>query len=430
MPRVFRPFILLILLLLGALAFHGCSDAVGPTDAEGDLARIGAEGDLDPADGTFVLKTLDLPPPWDGPPARIQLVGSNLQIDATDETVSLDVAIRSLHPEPLYAPAAVWVQDLEPEGVTLLNADWMVSPPDPPGKAQGDTFEFFVHYGYDYADLLGEDGMLEFEEVSESKTWIFHDPGLVSISFHGMAEFGMAPDLPRIAGRCFADLNNDGHPDPTEPALHGSWVTVTLPDGDVADVMPDEDGWWALPVDSAGLYQVRCDLMWAVPWLPCWTTPNPREVLLLPGPDGTPQGFEQAHFGLCEFGPVDPPPIVFTDLPVEELHFGHWTLISARVEEPHTLHMHVGFSGCQPDHPWTLFAHNGYMESLPPQINVVLRHGVEEDCDAWFETDLTFDLGPLWIDFVESYGPGELIMNLIGFDGTVTPVSLFVYPPD
>jgi len=421
-----------ILILAGglfalAVALYGCSETTAPAGGDSGLGQIGAEGTYDQESGTFVLKTLQLPPPWDGPPIQIQLIGSNLHVDADGETVALDVAIRSQHADPLYAPAVVWVEGFEPPSVTITNSDFLIMPP---GVTPPDTFAYFERFGFDYAGLLGGDGILEFEETSEAKTWIFHDPGLLSFAFQGWAEFGTAPDLPRIAGRCFVDENNDGRPAPDEPPLGGAGVVVDLPDGDTVFVQPDADGHYALTVESAGLYRVRCEMEWMAPFLLCFTTPNPREVLLTPGPDGRPASFLDAHFGLCAWDPPVTPPIVFTDLPAHELHFGHWTLIGAAVVDERYLRLHVGFSGCQPDQPFTLYASGAFMESNPPQVNVVLRHDVEEDCDAWFEDELLFDLHPLWLSYFESYGPGVLLMNLITFDGAAHQIPLHVFPED
>ncbi|MBU1074392.1 hypothetical protein KKG45_14215, partial [bacterium] len=355
-------------------------------------------------------------------------IGSNLTIDAAGEMIALDVAIRSQHPHPLYAPAVVWVEGFVPPSVSITNADYMLMPPAP---SQPDTFAYFERFGFDYSGLLGDDGVLEHGETSGSKTWIFHDPGLVSFSFQGRAEFGTAPDLPRIAGVCFVDENLSGYRDPGEPPLQGAIVTARLPGGDVMDVMPGPDGHYALPVEAAGLYELRCDIAFGLPPLPPWTTPNPREVLLTPGPDGMPNSFLEAHFGIGVWGPPPvAPPIVFTDLPPGELHFGHWMLFGAEVVERHRLLMHVGYSGCQPDHPFTLYASGGFMEPLPPQINVVLVHEIEEDCDAWFESTLTFDLYPLWESYLDTYGPGMLLMNLIGIDGAAHQLAFPVFPED
>jgi len=423
-----RPLRALLLLgLLSTLVLYGCSDSTAPSGDDGNLARIGAEGDLDPADGTFVLKTLQMPPPWDGPAVNIQLIGSNLVVDAANEQVSLDVAIRSLHPYPLYAPAVVWVEHFVPETVGLINADYTVAPP---AKAQGDTFAHFERFGFDYSELMGDDGLLEFEETSAAKTWIFSDPGLGSFSFQGWVEFGTEPDWPRIAGRCFVDENNNGWPEPDEPSPGGAFIAISLPNGDVVHLATNLEGRWALPVETAGLYRVHCSLAWMMPLNPCFTTPNPLDVLLTPGPDGLPNSFLDAHFGFCAFDPTQPPPILFTDLPPDSLHFGHWMLIGAEIEGQHHLRMHVGFSGCQPDHPFTLWASGGFMESEPPQINVVLVHDVEEECDAWFEDELVFDLMPLWHEYMRAYGPGVLMLNLIGFDGTMEQVEFGIFPPD
>ncbi len=427
MLRSKRTLCLLGTMLALAVALGGCSDTTAPEGGDSGLGRIGTEGTYDPDAGTFVLKTLQVPPPFEGQPVQIQLIGSNLAIDNSGTQVSLDVAIRSLHPEPLYAPAVVWVEDFTPPGVSVTNADYVLSPPSTDAKQ--DTFAYFERYGFDYSELLG-DGVLDPEETSEAKTWIFHDPGQVSFSFGGWAEFGLAPDLPRIAGRCFFDENGNGWPEPWEQGLGGSWVIATLPNGDRVDIMPDPEGYYSFPIQDVGLYEMRCDLMWGMPYLPCWTTPYPLEVLITPAPDGTPNSFLDAHFGFCWEVPNVPPPIVFTDVPAPDLHFGHWTLIAAEVFGEHFLRMHVGFSGCQPDHPFTLYASGGYMESLPPQINVVLVHEIEEDCDAWFEAELVFDLGPLWEDFLSSYGPGLLLMNLVTFDGDAVQVEFPVFPED
>jgi hypothetical protein len=426
MLRSKRSLYLLGTLLALALALQGCSDSTAPVGDGSDLGRVGAEGIYDPGSGTFVLKTLQLPPPWDGPPIWIQLIGSNLGIDNSGELVSLDVAIRSLHPDPLYAPAVVWVEGFTPPGVSVTNADYVLMPPTP---SDPDTIAYFERFGFDYSGLLG-DGVLDPEETSEARTWIFHDPGQGPFSFGGWAEFGFGPDLPRIAGRCFFDQNGNGWPEPQEPALGGSWVVAILPNGDRIDVLPDPGGRYSFPIDQVGLYELRCELMWMMPWMPCWTTPHPLAVVITPGPDGAPRSFLDAHFGMCWEAPPHPPPIVFTEQPPGELHFGHWTLIEAQVFGRHFLRMRVGFSGCQPEHPFTLYASGGYMESLPPQIHVVLVHEIEEECDAWFEAELAFDLLPLWEDFLADYGPGMLILDLVTFDGEVHQLEFPVFPPD
>ena len=393
------------------------------TDEDGP-GRVGTEGVFDPTEQSFVLKTIDLPPPWDGPPLQIQLIGSNLEVSASDETVSLDVAIRNLNGRPLYAPGLVWVEGFVPPEVSILNPDITLVPP---AISPADTFAYWVRYGLDYSELLGDDGVLEHEEVSAPKTWIFHDPGLASFTFQGWAEFSPQPDRSRIAGICFVDLNLNGQPDPGEPPLQGAFVTALLPDGNFARAAVNLDGHYSLPVESAGLYEVECGIAFGLPPLPPWTTPNPRTVLLTPGPDGVPNSFLEAHFGMArDYPPPAVPAIQFTDAPPDSLHHAPWQFIDGFVERD-LLHMHVGFSGCQPEHPFSLWMTGGFMESEPVRARIVLVNELEEDCDAWFESDLMFDLAPLRDRYLAAYGQGELILSMPSLDGSTNEILWEVY---
>jgi len=425
-----RPSILLrstIALLALVLIVGGCSQSTVPEKVTEDgPGRVGAEGTFDPADRSFVLKTIDLPPPWDGPPLRIQLIGSNLEVSADDETISLDVAIRNLNGRPLYAPGVVWVEGFVPPDISILNPDITLVPP---AISPADTFAYWVRYGFDYSELLGDDGVLEHDEVSAPKTWIFHDPGLVSFTFQGWAEFSPQPDRSRIAGICFVDLNLNGQPDPGEPPLQGAVVTAVMPDCNLARTMPGLNGHYSLPVEMAGLYEVECFIAFGMPPMPPWTTPNPREVLLTPGPNGEPNSFLEAHFGMAHDYPPVVPAIQFTDAPPDSLHHADWTFIDGRIEEDR-LYLHVGFSGCQPDHPFSLWMSGGFMESQPVRASIVLVHELEEDCDAYFETDLSFDLSALRLRFLLAYGPGELILVMPGFDGSGHEIVWGIFPPD
>ncbi len=414
--------LLSVLLLAGA-----CSDSTAPGQADDGTGRIGAEGSLDPATGTFVLKTLDLPPPWDGPSIRVQLIGSNLSVDRTTEQISLDVAIRNFSGRTLYAPAVVWIEGFTPESVTVVNPDLTLIPPS---LAATDTsFAYWVRYGFDYSRLLGEDGALDHEATSETKTWIFHDPDLASFSFQGWAEFGMEPERPRIAGRCFVDFDRDGVPDPNEPPLQGAFIVAHGPDGEAVRVQPDERGYYTVPVERPGLYSIACNVALEMPPFRHWTTPNPLEVLLTPGTDGVPNSFLAAHFGQAGYDSVPVPMIEFTDRTPDDLIIAPWSLLEASIDRQ-VLRMHVGLSGCQPDHPFSLWMSGGFMESEPVQVNIVLVNELEEDCDAWFERELEFDLGPLQEAYMQAYGPGELVLNLIQPDGTQQELIWGIFPPD
>jgi hypothetical protein len=216
-------------------------------------------------------------------------------------------------------------------------------------------------------------------------------------------------------------------PQPGEPPLPAGVIVALTPAGDEVAVHPDpRTGRYALPVRLAGLYELTWELPWAIPVPPPFTTPNPLEVLVTPGPDGEPQGFEEAHFGVRR--PDDPPGprvVEFSDAPLDSLHHAHWTLQEAWAHM-RKLHLRVGFSGCQPDHPFALYAVGGFMESEPPQIDLVLVHELEEDCDAWFQRGLVFDMSPLYERYLDAYGPGELIMNLHDFEGGVEPFEVWI----
>ena len=415
--------------LLAAMLLTGaCSDSTAPNDTADGNGRVGTQGTFDPDADSFVLKTLELPPPWDGPPVQIQLVGSNLTVDEAGQYVSLDVAIRNISDRPLYAPAVVWVENFTPASVTITNADLTLAPPS--FAATDTSFAGWLRYGFDYSDFLGSDGVLEDQESSGTKTWTFHDPGLVSFSFQGWAEFGTAPDHPRIAGMCFADLNHNGIPDPDDLPLQGAFVTTVTPDGEILRAHTDEDGHYAFHVESVGLYSLEAGIVFGMPPFPPWTTPNPREVLLTPGPDGAPNSFLEAHFGMAASDPPPPNPgIGFSDLPPNELHHADWTFIEAHIEG-YLLRLRVGFSGCNPEHPFTLWMSGGFMESMPVQANIVLVNELEENCDAWFETDLHFNLQPLGEEFIQTYGPGRLVLNFVQPDGAVHDVVWGIFPPD
>ena len=77
----------------------------------------------------------------------------------------------------------------------------------------------------------------------------------------------------------------------------------------------------------------------------------------------------------------------------------------------------VAFSGCEPGHPFSLWTNGGFMESEPVQVNMVLVHDLDEECDAAFEGGYMFDLQPLIESYRENYGHGVLMMNLIDYEG-------------
>jgi hypothetical protein len=408
-----------------ALVFVACSDSTAPlseSPADGSAAFAGA---FDPGGTSFLLQRIDDPIPG-RQPIHVELIGSNVQVDENQETVSVDVAMRNAGPESLYAPATIWLNRFVPPDVWPLNADFardnvkQPEPDDPLGT-----------YGFDYSDLLGEDGVLEPGESSQAKTWIFHDPGLGSFSFAAEAEFGMEPNRSVISGMLFSDENRNGIRDADEGPFFAGGVTVQYPDGTSVHAGPDERGFYRVRVTEPGLHRVIFASALACPACICETTPNPLEVFLTPGPDGEPRSFEHADFGIYPGPCVDPPPpnpsplVVLTDLPPDEIDQDFYHLIWAELEGE-LFSIHVGYSGCSPDHPFTLYAARGFMESLPVQTWMLLAHDDRgEPCDAYFEKTLFFDLGPIQEAHIEDYGaPGIVRIRFRDFEGDETEFLL------
>ena len=193
--------------------------------------------------------------------------------------------------------------------------------------------------------------------------------------------------------------------------------------------MVGPDGHYSFPVEMPGLYSLHFDPMIDTFAPIGFSTPNPLEVLLVPGPDGQPGSFLDANFGMFNdflFSPV----IQFSDETPDSLQVGSYELLGAVLESPMSLNLEVGFSGCDPDEAFSLFMTGEFMESYPPQANIVLRKDFETDCDAAWQGEKRFDFGPLVQRFLESYGPGILLLNLHEFNGDVTQFELALFPPD
>lgn len=398
------------------LSLGGCTPATSPTGAAGPTGNVNLGGDYDAEAGTFLLRVLEDP----GQLLHVELIGEELLIDPVAETVTLQVRIRNLA-AALHPPLTVWIRSFTPPGVTPLNADYVIPGPD-------DVDLLPLEFGFDYSNLLGDDGVLTTGELSGARSWIFHDPGLASFSFGARLEAGLEPDLPRIAGRCFMDWNRNGIPEPGEPPFAGE-VELRKPSGEATVAIVGPEGHYAFHTLETGLHRLRCmpQLPPGPPWI--FTTPNPLELLLTPGPDGLPLGFHDAHFGVFR-DDLEIPPVRFTDLPPDSLHYAHWQLLGLGIEADR-MDFHLGYSGCQPDHPFSLWISGGFMESWPVQVNAVLVHELDEECDAWFEGERHFDLMPLKEAYLEAYGePAVLIVNLIDFQGAVHPVEYLIEDSD
>jgi hypothetical protein len=408
------------LLLLSAVSFFGlaCSDNGDPGNS-GDGSRD-FQGTIDPSAGTFVLESIDSTT-VDGVRIRVDLIGSNLEVDPDSSVVALDVRIRNSGNVPLYAPGEIGVERIEPPTVWPINAD------------RSDCLPCMrilpcCTYAFDYSNLLGDDSILSPNETSGAKRWRFNDPGLHAFSFLATAKFGLGPDRPRIEGTVFADKNANGHRDEGEPGAGGGHIVVNGPDTDSLIVQVPPDGHYAFPVTEGGLYSLL-----AVPpptFAPVHaTTPNPLQVLLPPG-----ESYLHADFGFANDQPPPPGdvrPIGFWEGPPDSLPHDPYGLKDVHLEGT-ILVIRVGFSGCSPDQPFALFMLDGFellrCYPCPPRAHVVLSHDSRNEmCEAYFERSLRYDLAPILARFKQLYGHEEQI-EVLYHDAQGEIHSFFIGP--
>ncbi len=414
-----------LLSLLLVIVFAGCSDSTAPKLAEPVDGGAQFDGSFDSAGGSFVMQRIEEPLP-DHRLLQIELVGSNVQVDPQRETVSLDVAIRNLGPDALYAPATIWLARFVPPGVVPLNADFSQQPVDSILTAPS-----LARYGYDYSELLGGDGMLAPNELSQAKSWEFLDPQLQSFSFSARAEFGLEPGHPVIAGVVFSDDNRNGIHDEGEGPYSAGGVVIETPSGDQLSAPLQAGGSYRVPVTEAGLYKARFVSMLAC--FACWceTTENPLNVFISPGPNGQLSSFEHADFGIYP-GPCSDPlpqayPTVLTDQSPDAIDQDSYQAISAQIVG-NTFTLRVGYSGCSADHPFTLQVGRTFAKSDPPQTWMLLQHDDRgEACRAYFQRTLSFDLLPIQFALIEDFGaPSKVQLRFRDFTGAETG---FTYDP-
>lgn len=123
-------------------------------------------------------------------------------------------------------------------------------------------------------------------------------------------------------------------------------------------------------------------------------------------------------------GPEFYPRAVFTPLPFDSLGGFHYHYLDGWLAGS-ILHLQVGFSGCQPEHPFTLYWQPGPEASPLPFAHLYLVHELQEDCLAYFERQLGFDLYPVWVGMGSPQVPINL--RLEDFQGVVHPFELL--PP-
>jgi hypothetical protein len=410
-----------VILVMFALLLTSCSDTVSPPADTGNQ--------LDPANGTFTLKDISLSGPG-GANMLLRLEGSDLQSDPAAGTVSLSVQVRNLSDRDLTGPLVVWLRDLRPTDVVPLNADFGPTRPDKVDSSMVSPDS--SAYGFDYTGLLA-DGRLPAGDTTVARTWIFSDPTQGAFSFSADVTCGGPVAGAQLGGLCFIDTDGDGTPDPGEAPFFAGGVQVTGPDGVVTWAMPGPDGRWSVDVAVPGLYEAYFMSLAMSPLPVELTTPNPLSVVIPAGPDGAPQGWLGADFGIARGWTPPPPPgaIQFTDRRPGLLHRAPWTLLGADQSGPQ-LSLQVGYSGCGPDHAFSLWMSGGLQESSPPRAVVTLVHETQEMCDAYFTQNVTFDLLPLFERYLQQYGPGRLVLVLNGPDGFTRelPVAVVdsIYP--
>jgi hypothetical protein len=412
----------LICLPILILTHAGCSDTTEPTETAEEGAAI-FDGGIDPANETFVLKRLEQPFPG-REPVRIELLGSNLQVG--EGTVSLDVAVRNADHRRLFAPGVVWVSDFTPPTITVTNADVIRDSTVSPDSVTADPA-----YGFDYTTLLGGDEVLDPGETSGAKTWVFGNRDLVSFSFAARARFALMAEYPRISGILFEDRNRNGVRDPDEGPFLAGVIHLRRPNGQTETAWPGQNGRYGFPAREPGLYELTFESL--VDCLICVTTPNPLQVVLPPGPGSIPMSFPHADFGaVC--GPCWDPvrPVVMTYRPpVPVTKRAPYGLVEAR-QEGDLLILHVGYGGCQREHPITLYAGRPFAESNPVQTWMLLVHDdLGELCRGWFERTLVFDLGPIRAAHIEDYGaPGPVMLVFRDYDGQEQVFWLYLQSKD
>jgi hypothetical protein len=362
----------------------GCSDSERPSTTDESTGAAPFAGTIKPGEGTFVLQDLGEPVPGQTP-VRVALLGRNLQVDEAAENVSIDVAILNEGSTPLYPPAMIWLSDLVPPGVAVLNADLVPV-----------TIRDSPLYGFDYSALLGGWALAP-HDTSGAKTWSFHVPGLTAFSFRARAEFGLVPDHAAISGLVFLDRDRNGTLDPGDPPFPNGRVVVLQPDGSSVVAPVGQEGRYAVPAAQTGLYRLtyeplircRCEVL--------FTTPNPLTVLLPPGPDGRPVGYPNADFGAYVKQTVDSiPPVVLAPAPLDSLR-GDPYMFRGAVISGDVIALDVGFSGCGPDHPFVLYWVPG-PEASPVlrSIDLVLAYDdLGELCPAFWQKEIRFSLAPI-----------------------------------
>lgn len=98
------------------------------------------------------------------------------------------------------------------------------------------------------------------------------------------------------------------------------------------------------------------------------------------------------------------------------------TIVSADVRGDR-LRLEVTFGGGCAEHSFALYRENGFLESVPVQLRLLLAHDANGDnCRALLHRELEFDLGSVREAYREAYGgPGGTVLLRIHAPGAGEP---------
>ncbi len=188
-------------------------------------------------------------------------------------------------------------------------------------------------------------------------------------------------------------------------------------------------------IDNLGEY-IACPALWdpvcakALGDVQCITTPCPTHEYRT---FGNACSAMQSRAGLIISGecpkaltevPVtaEPPVVLVNSFPTPA---EQTTIVKAGIKND-VLTVTLGYSGCSEQH-YSLLVQDAFLKSEPVQVNYQFQPVVEDFCDAYFETEFTYDLMPLRLAYSQSYkGAGVIAIPEIGryeFDTVELPAQ-------
>lgn len=407
------------LALFAVMLVVGCGDEVGPGDTPA-TGSLEFSGGYDAGFQEFALVAAAAESSL-ADHFAVELVTGGLQLDPTTQRISVQVAIHNLG-MALHPPVVLWLQEISPLAVALDNPDLIPVAGHAFGVAPPAA-------GYDYSELLGDDAVLASGETSRCKLWRLRDPILQSFVCTGRIDAGLTPGVPRLTGRVWRDTNVNGLLDAAEEGATNARVRVDTPESALLRVTVDSEGRFGLPLSSPGSYQLTCEA--GQPGAPpFYITPNPLDLVVRADGHGDPQSVQAADFGITWGGGPGTTALEFTGAPLESLHAAPWDFLGALIGDDY-LSVYLRFTGCQAAQPWTCYIADAFTPGDPVQVDAVLVHDLQEDCETSFASVVSFPLNPLRLRYEMSIGSGDtLVVNLHDFAGENHPLKFYIRDKD